>query len=797
MDIIVERPAEIITIRHNATIKAAAAKMFTNKVACLIVNNDNGDFIGVVTERDIVSRVVAASMDIEKTTIDEIMTTQVISCSPNTPSSKVREIMTSHQIRHLPIVYNKVVVGIVSTRDLMARQLLEDRAAAEEVATLSTCLKSIDLNEVANIVTREVPKLFGAKKCVLFIHQNGPTRQGARLGEGAGRSQRDCRSTKTKASTLVSYNNCSCPKESLGQITPHQLSLSGNPASGPGLQRSGSGSIGAGQFFNEAEFRYDDIPCVCEKLGGQSPRLVIPLNVSTHRFSPDSPLPPATSGGKTAWSKQNGGGSSPQDALRQGCPATASALQATAGSAPTSAETSYLCMCGLAASAATNKELTSYKAKLAREILNSHLTNAKLYQEARLTSQTDALTGVGSRKLLEDKLQTECARAKRYKRKFSIAFIDLDNFKTINDVLGHAAGDDTLRKLAKCMKSQKRAPDVLARYGGDEFVILMPETKAEDAVRLLERIRNKVQEIKVVENLPMTISCGIAQNLSEAIDSPRELIRRADLALYEAKSAGRNCVKVWDKTMSKAINDNDIETEKIKKLQRRIAGLSVQAEKVFIQSIWGLVQALEAKDSYTRKHSENVMHYAVGIATTMKIAPKQLEVIRRAAMIHDIGKIGIPDAILSKTGELTPRERTIIEQHPLVAVRILDKMTFLEQEIAIVRHHHEKWNGQGYPDGLSYNSIPLGARIMAVADTFDALTSKRPYHNARSLDKAIEILVDSSGYDYERRSVKGMVAWVQKVRSELGVAQLTPEDLLKSQKKLDQSSMAPLVADAV
>ena len=758
MDVIVERPAEIITISHNATIKAAAAKMFTNKVACLIVNNDNGDFIGVVTERDIVNRVVAASMDIEKTTIDEIMTTQVISCSPNTPSSKVREIMTSHQIRHLPIVYNKVVVGIVSTRDLMARQLLEDRAAAEEVAMLSTCLKSIDLNEVANIVTREVPKLFGAKKCVLFIHQNGSTRQG-----GA------CRSTTTKAYTLVSYNNCSCPKESLGQITPHQLSLSGNPASRPGLQRSGSGSIDAGQFFNGAEFRYDSIPCVCENLGGQSPRLVIPLNISTHRFSPDSSLPPAASGGKTAWAKQNGGGS-------RGC---------------------YLCMCGLAAWAATNKELTSYKAKLAREILNSHLTNAKLYQEARLTSLTDALTGVGSRKLLEDKLQTECARAKRYKRQFSVAIIDLDNFKTINDVLGHAAGDDTLRKLAKCMKSRKRTSDVLTRYGGDEFVILMPETKAEDAVTLLERIRNKVQEIKVVENLPMTISCGIAQSLSEATDSPRELIRRADLALYEAKSDGRNCVKVWDKTMSKAIKDNDIETEKIKKLQRRIAGLSVQAEKVFIQSIWGLVQALEAKDSYTKKHSENVMHYAVGIATTMKIAPKQLEIIRRAAMIHDIGKIGIPDAILSKPGKLKPRERTIIEQHPLVAVRILDKMTFLEQEIAIVRHHHEKWNGQGYPDGLSNNSIPIGARIMAVADTFDALTSNRSYHNARSLNEAIEILVDSSGYDYEPRAVKGMVAWVQNVCNQLGVTQLTPEDLLDSQKQLDQSSMAPLVADAV
>ncbi|GAH63000.1 unnamed protein product, partial [marine sediment metagenome] len=264
--------------------------------------------------------------------------------------------------------------------------------------------------------------------------------------------------------------------------------------------------------------------------------------------------------------------------------------------------------------------------------------------------------------------------------------------------------DDTLRKLAECMKSQKRTTDVLTRYGGDEFVILMPETKAKDAVILLERIRDEIQQIKLVENLPMTISCGIAQSLSEPTDSSRELMRRADLALYQAKNAGRNCVEIWDETMSKALNDNDIETKKITKLQRRIAGLSEQAEKVFIQSIWGLVQALEAKDPYTKKHSANVMHYAVGIAKTMKITPKELEVIRRAAMIHDIGKIGIPDAILSKPAKLTPRERSIIEQHPLIAVRILDKMTFLEQEIAIVRHHHEKWNGQGYPDGLSNTS---------------------------------------------------------------------------------------------
>ena len=704
-----ERPSEIITISHNSSIKAAADKMYTNKVSCLIVNNDNGDFIGLVTERDIVNRVVASSMDTENTTISQIMSTQIISCSPNTPSSEVREIMTVNQIRHLPIIDEGRVVGILSTRDLMARQLLEDRAAAEEVAMLSTCLKSIDLNEVAEIVTHEVPKLFQARKCVLFIRRDGST---------------------TKPSSLISYNNCSCPKKSLEQLKDIP------------------------QLSDGAEFHYDNVPSICEEFGAQSPRLVIPLNI-TNGFDSNS--------------------SDTSEKKKSEC------------------SDCYLCMCCLAPSIATNRELTSYKAKLAREILNSHLTNAKLYQEARLTSLTDTLTLVGSRKLLEDKLQAEFARSQRYKRTFSIAIIDLDNFKTINDILGHGSGDEALKKLAECMKRLKRTTDILTRYGGDEFVILMPETKAIAAVILLERIREKVQQIEVTDNLPMTISCGIAESISDSNDSSREVMRRADLALYEAKSAGRNCVKVWDKSMSKDLSKNDIENEKIKKLQRRIIGLSEQAERVFIQSIWGLVQALEAKDSFSKTHSQNVMFYAVGIAKAMNIPADQIDIICRAAMIHDIGKIGIPDSILTKPDKLTPRERHIIEQHPVIAVRILEKMTFLEQEIAIIRHHHEKWNGQGYPDGLSNSNIPIGALIIAVADTFDALTSHRSYHRARTLEEAINILVDSSGYDYAPKAVKGMVSLIESVRNQLGQDHLSVEQLLDSQRHLEDSSISPLI----
>jgi putative nucleotidyltransferase with HDIG domain len=215
-----------------------------------------------------------------------------------------------------------------------------------------------------------------------------------------------------------------------------------------------------------------------------------------------------------------------------------------------------------------------------------------------------------------------------------------------------------------------------------------------------------------------------------------------------------------------------------------------------MQSIWALVQALEAKDVFAERHSENVMHYVVGIARMMEIGPRQIEVIRRAAMIHDIGKIGVPDAILAKPDRLTPDERTLVEQHPVIAARILSKMSFLEREMAMVRHHHEKWNGQGYPDGLSRSSIPLGARILAVADTFDALTANRAYNDSRSVATAMKILIDSAGYDLDPEIVAAMFNWVEAIGKKLGKTtdQLTSADLLDSQIQPPESE--PPVASA-
>jgi diguanylate cyclase (GGDEF)-like protein len=209
-------------------------------------------------------------------------------------------------------------------------------------------------------------------------------------------------------------------------------------------------------------------------------------------------------------------------------------------------------MCGLENSKAVNQPLLHYKAKLVKDILNVHLTNVAQYQDAKVALLTDALTKVGSRQYFEDMLDKECARAERYGRPFTVAIVDVDNFKKLNDNFGHVAGDFALKQLAECMKSQKRGSDIVARFGGDEFVIILPETKAQNAITMLERVQRKVRQIKVGENSFVTISCGIAQIMPGQTISGTELIRRADIALYKAKDDGRDCIRIWNENMQGA-----------------------------------------------------------------------------------------------------------------------------------------------------------------------------------------------------------------------------------------------------
>ena len=250
--------------------------------------------------------------------------------------------------------------------------------------------------------------------------------------------------------------------------------------------------------LQDGQISCGEVPEVCGKLGGQSPDIIVPLSIAA----------------------------------------------AAAGDGKAEDRRGYLCMCNMDPAIAGSADLIKYKARLISEILSASLTNAKLYQQAKRDSQTDLLTGVNTRRVLEEKLEAERDRAVRYKRPFCIAIVDIDRFKEVNDASGHAVGDQALRQLTDILRQEIRKTDTLARYGGDEFVVLMPETDLDIAVNVIERVRKKAESSLATYGQNTTISCGVAGWSGADGESGTEVFRRADAALYKAKRLGRNKVVV-------------------------------------------------------------------------------------------------------------------------------------------------------------------------------------------------------------------------------------------------------------
>jgi len=449
-----KQPHKLLTIKENATIAEAAKKMSENQVGCLVVFDVHGKFTGVLTERDILSKVTTTHTPPQNILAGQIMTKSPISCTTDSTIEQVEQLMAEHKIRHLPVVENGSPVGMVSSRDLIAYRLQGSKAmksAAEQIALLSTVLKSINLKEVVSLAIEEVPRSFGAERAVLCFAQNPSPR------------------------LVIHRNGCTLSRKNL--LAPEKIK----------------------ELPKNDQLIYGSICKECSKLGAKAPKLVIPLNI--YDQSDDNIY---------------------NDTYEHG----------------------FLCMCHFKPCSIDEEKLRFYKASLLQAILSVNLTNARLYnnyQQARRDSETDPLTGVGTRRVLEQVLKAEYARSVRYNRPFSLAIIDLDNFKEINDTAGHIAGDIALRQLAKFMRLNARMTDtIITRYGGDEFILLMPETKLTNASILLERLRQQVKTISIPTVDSVTISCGLAEWNGSPDDTAELILKRADNALYEAKNAGRN-----------------------------------------------------------------------------------------------------------------------------------------------------------------------------------------------------------------------------------------------------------------
>jgi len=371
-------------------------------------------------------------------------------------------------------------------------------------------------------------------------------------------------------------------------------------------------------------------------------------------------------------------------------------------------------------------------------------SGAFLQVEARATH--DRLTGIPNRETLLAILGAEVERAGRHYKPLSVAFIDIDRFKPINDTYGHASGDAVLRQVARLISDGVRISDTFGRYGGEEFMLILPETLPEDAVRLAEELRSLVMleplQIPDGHSVKATISVGIAGGRGAELQLDM-LVDRADAAMYAAKSLGRNRTYLFRELDEEApVRRAPISPER----RAQAAAIGQWASDTATQA---LASVLAPQPHHRGRPSDMIASLATGIGLEMGLPPEEIERIRIASLLHDLGKIAIPEEILDKPSTLSDAEWQAIGEHPRIGQVILEQASNLREAIPVVLHHHERFNGGGYPHGLKGSEIPLGARIVAVADAYHAMVHDRPYKEALTHEEALEELREHAGTQFD------------------------------------------------
>jgi diguanylate cyclase (GGDEF)-like protein/putative nucleotidyltransferase with HDIG domain len=387
-------------------------------------------------------------------------------------------------------------------------------------------------------------------------------------------------------------------------------------------------------------------------------------------------------------------------------------------------------------------------------------------ERLRALSLTDPLTGLANRRRFFEELNNEIKRSERYGEPLACMMLDLDYFKNVNDTCGHQFGDFMLQQVAGILKSDSRGLDIVARYGGEEFAVLLPNTTSEDASALAERIRKKIMDSRFIRGeitCKLTVSIGLASWTREEPVSQEKLISRADSTLYEVKASGRNAVLTWEHSHrhTRRICREYIDEQGMKELRGKLSDFSKDLKQTYISAVSSLLSAVKVRDNYTLKHSYDVTYYALAIANEMGLSDADVGIINNAANLHDLGKIGIDERILTKPAALTERETEAVKEHPSMAADILRPLKFLAEEVSLIIHHHERFDGAGYPHGLKGEAIPLGARIIALADAFSAMTTERPYRSAMSSDEAIREVVANAGKQFDPAVVKAFLTAVK------------------------------------
>ncbi|MFN2465111.1 MAG: diguanylate cyclase [Candidatus Dormibacteria bacterium] len=384
---------------------------------------------------------------------------------------------------------------------------------------------------------------------------------------------------------------------------------------------------------------------------------------------------------------------------------------------------------------------------------------AKMFERTERQSLTDSLTGLPNRRYFHDILQREMVRSQRNHRPLSMINTDLDHFKKINDEYGHQKGDEILKGFAKVLRDQVRSIDLPVRFGGEEFLVLLPDTDKEGAMMVAEKIRRSADRLSVprlgsIPGRKVTVSCGVATYPDDCAGD-EELMRSSDQAMYLAKNLGRNQVVGYG--MESGVSSLAKNPEKVHLLVQNANRATIEA----------LAAAIDARDTYTHGHSHRVADYARVIAGEIEDEPVDLESLHLGALLHDVGKIGISDTLLRKPGKLTPEEYEIIKSHATIGYEMVRGVDFLKEVGPIILHHHENFGGGGYPNGISGKDIPVASRIIMVCDAFDAMTSTRTYRVAGSVERALDELSKHQGRQFDPDIVDALKSAVRKGKLKL------------------------------
>ncbi|MGZ4291478.1 MAG: HD domain-containing phosphohydrolase [Gaiellaceae bacterium] len=357
-------------------------------------------------------------------------------------------------------------------------------------------------------------------------------------------------------------------------------------------------------------------------------------------------------------------------------------------------------------------------------------------------ARTDSLTRLGNRRAFDDDLGSAIGYRAGSGQGFTLMAIDLDGLKRINDTKGHPAGDAQIRKVAECVKEVVGDEGYVYRTGGDEFMVLLPARRAWHGLNLAARI----DQVTRARTGARAVSIGLTE--STDVEGRHLLMNQADIAMYEAKRTRLSAV-AYHPGLSPAVDSAE---ENLPSHEQRALASA-------------LARAVDAKDAGTRSHSETVAQLCVAIGERLRVESAQLERLRLAGLLHDVGKIGVADAILQKPEALAPDELTAMTEHVEIGHAIL-----LAAELPIeahwVLHHHERFDGGGYPEGLRGASIPIESRIISVADAFEAMTGTRPYREAISVEEAIRELQVNGGTQFDARCVEALVEVVNDAATE-------------------------------